>query len=73
MPRSRPCLLSQAPQEGLLAQLTGLERRTARGGRDTIDHGPGGRDDLANAVAGALVFARSQVGAALPLAFIGRT
>ena len=41
----------------LVAQLCGLERRTAWGGRDSIDHGPGGRDDLANAVAGALVAA----------------
>ncbi|MEO7189493.1 MAG: hypothetical protein ABI051_00405 [Vicinamibacterales bacterium] len=39
----------------LLTQLGGLERRTARGGRDSIDHGPGGHDDLANAAAGALV------------------
>ena len=31
------------------------ERRTSRIGRDTIDHAPGGHDDLANAVAGALV------------------
>ncbi len=38
-------------------QLTGLERRTARGGRDSIDHGPGGHDDVANAVCGALVLA----------------
>jgi hypothetical protein len=29
-----------------------LERRTARGGRDSIDHPPGAHDDLANAVAG---------------------
>jgi hypothetical protein len=36
----------------LSAQLVGLERRTARGGRDSIDHSPGGRDDVANAVAG---------------------
>ena len=36
----------------LLNQLVGLERRTARGGRDSIDHAPGGHDDLANAVAG---------------------
>ena len=36
-------------------QLTALERRTARGGRDSIDHAPGAHDDLANAVAGALV------------------
>jgi hypothetical protein len=36
----------------LLAQIVGLERRTARGGRDIIDHAPGAHDDLANAVAG---------------------
>ncbi len=36
----------------LAAQLVGLERRTARGGRDSIDHAPGGHDDLANAAAG---------------------
>lgn len=33
-------------------QLCALERRTGRGGKDTIDHPPGGHDDLANAVAG---------------------
>lgn len=38
----------------LTAQLTGLERRTARGGRDSIDHAPGAHDDLANAVAGSV-------------------
>jgi hypothetical protein len=43
----------------LLGQLATLERRTARGGRDSIDHGPRGHDDLANAAAGALHFARS--------------
>jgi hypothetical protein len=36
----------------LFAQLVGLERRTARGGRDSIDHAPGAHDDVANAVAG---------------------
>lgn len=36
----------------LVKQLCGLERKTARGGRESIDHGPGGRDDLINAVAG---------------------
>jgi hypothetical protein len=41
----------------LISQLHGLERRTARGGRDSIDHGPGAHDDIANAVAGALVLA----------------
>ena len=39
----------------LAAQLVGLERRTARSGRDTVDHSPGGHDDLANVVAGVLV------------------
>ncbi|TXH81185.1 MAG: hypothetical protein E6Q77_08630 [Rhizobium sp.] len=36
-------------------QLVGLERRTARGGKDSIDHAPGRHDDVANAVAGVLV------------------
>lgn len=39
----------------LAAQACGLERRTARGGRDSIDHSPGAHDDLINAAAGALV------------------
>lgn len=39
----------------LSAQLVGLERRTARSGKDSIDHTPGGHDDIANAVAGVLV------------------
>ena len=39
----------------LVNQLVGLERRTARGGRDSIDHAPGAHDDLANAAAGAIV------------------
>lgn len=38
----------------LVSQLVGLERRTSRGGRELIDHGPNGHDDLANSVAGAL-------------------
>jgi len=41
----------------LAAQLSGLERRTARGGRDSIDHAQGAHDDVANAAAGALVLA----------------
>ena len=43
--------------ERLVSQLVSLERRTTRGGRDSIDHLPGAHDDLANAVAGALVTA----------------
>jgi hypothetical protein len=41
----------------LTIQLAGLERRTARGGRDSIDHAPGAHDDLANAACGAIVMA----------------
>ena len=44
----------------LVNQLVSLERRTARGGRDSIDHAPGCHDDLANAAAGA-VFVAAQL------------
>jgi hypothetical protein len=37
----------------LINQLVGLERKTTRLGKDSIDHAPGGHDDIANAVAGA--------------------
>lgn len=33
-------------------QIAALERRTARGGKDSIDHPAQGRDDVANAIAG---------------------
>jgi hypothetical protein len=41
----------------LVGQLAGLERRTFSTGRDRIDHGRSGHDDLANAAAGALTLA----------------
>jgi hypothetical protein len=41
----------------LANQLVNLERRTTKSGRETVDHGPGGFDDLANSAAGALVLA----------------
>ena len=41
----------------LVNQLAGLERRTARGGRDSIDHAPSAHDDLANVVAGVVALA----------------
>jgi hypothetical protein len=43
--------------ERLTAQLVGLERTTARSGRDSIDHGKGLHDDIANVVAGAAALA----------------
>jgi hypothetical protein len=36
----------------LVNQIAALERRTSRGGKDSIDHPPQGHDDLANVVAG---------------------
>ena len=39
----------------LVSQFCALERKTSSMGKDKIDHGPGGHDDLANAAAGALV------------------
>jgi hypothetical protein len=38
----------------LVRELRLLERRTARSGRDSVDHGPSGSDDHANVVFGAL-------------------
>jgi hypothetical protein len=50
---SHRCELLDLPK--LRQQLLGLERRVPRGGHESVDHGPGGRDDVANAVAGVLV------------------
>jgi hypothetical protein len=52
---ARPCGLGAwlCPRGGRLARFfVGLERRTARAGRDSIDHAPGAHDDVANAAAG---------------------
>jgi hypothetical protein len=61
---SRKCQLLDIRR--LISQLHGLERRTARGGKDSIDHGPGAHDDVANACAGAIVLASAYV---RPLSF----
>ena len=44
----------------LAAQLVALERRTARGGKDSIDHAPGQHDDLVNAALGVLLLAATE-------------
>jgi hypothetical protein len=41
--------------ERAISQICALERRTARSGKDSVGHAPGEHDDLANAIAGALV------------------
>jgi hypothetical protein len=40
-------------------QLCALERKTARGGKDSIDHPPTQHDDVINAIAGAVVHAHA--------------
>jgi hypothetical protein len=52
-------------QPRLTAQLLALDRRTARGGKDSIDHAPGGHDDVVNAAAGVLVLAKATQSAPL--------
>ena len=44
----------------LIAQLIGLERNTTRGGRDSIDHGRNGHDDVVNCAAGAMLAATAK-------------
>ncbi len=46
----------------LASQFVALERRTSSVGKDRVDHGPGGHDDLCNAAAGALVQVSSRRG-----------
>jgi hypothetical protein len=53
----------------LLRELQQLERRTARSGRDSVDHPPQGRDNHANAACGALVMA-SGVGVKIPGVYV---
>jgi hypothetical protein len=55
--------------ERLRNQLLGLERRTSRLGRDSVDHapGPGSHDDLVNAACGALRLAHCEAGGVLGL------
>jgi hypothetical protein len=55
----------------MLAQFAALERRVARGGRDSIDHPPQGRDDLSNSAAGALVRALKGPGVSVTVPPVG--
>jgi len=54
--------VSLLDHQRLIVQLVGLERRTSRSGKDSIDHGPGAHDDVANAVAGVLVLTANAPG-----------
>lgn len=52
MPRLCSGEIELLDHPALIDQLAALERRTRSGGRDIVDHPSGGKDDLANAVAG---------------------
>jgi hypothetical protein len=45
----------------MINQFASLERRTSSIGKDKIDHGTGGHDDLCNSVAGAMVLAAAPI------------
>jgi hypothetical protein len=61
LPRLNSGRISLPKHDRLVAQIIGLERRVSRGGRDSIDHGQHGHDDLANAVAGAVAACKRHV------------
>ncbi|WPM83728.1 hypothetical protein ML401_38815 [Bradyrhizobium sp. 62B] len=54
LPLLNSCRVELLDNPKLTTQLIALERRTARSGKESIDHPPGAHDDLANAVAGVL-------------------
>ena len=58
-----------------MAELVGLEWRTARSGKDTVDHSPGVHDDVASAAAGALALAGKYKAATLgaPIVLPGKS
>ena len=66
MPSLNSRAVALLDNDRLERQLVSLERKVSRGGRDSIDHPPGGHDDVANAVCGALLVAQER-GATLPL------
>jgi hypothetical protein len=57
----------------LVAQTCQLERKVSRGGRDSIDHPPGGHDDVCNAAAGALVLVAARVPLVVSKAIVERS
>jgi hypothetical protein len=59
LPRLNSRTVSLLDHSKLVNQICGLERRTSRAGKDSIDHGPGAHDDLANSVAGAVSLVKS--------------
>jgi hypothetical protein len=55
----------------LVSQFSQLERRTFATGKDRIDHGRNGHDDLCNACAGAMVLAAEKGGYVSDMSWVG--
>ena len=62
LPMLNSCRCDLLDNQRLILQASSLERRTSRAGKDSIDHAPGGHDDVVNVAAGALVTAAGGVG-----------
>jgi hypothetical protein len=58
--------LSLLDNQRMVAQFAGLERRTGRSGKDSVDHAPGSHDDVSNSVAGVISLASNKT-ADIPL------
>jgi hypothetical protein len=54
-----------------IAQLCALERKTARSGKDSIDHPPNGHDDLANVIAGVVSEVRRVTDGSMQVSLFG--
>jgi hypothetical protein len=52
LPRLNAKTIRLVDNAKMINQIAALERRTARGGKDSIDHPPSGHDDVANVIAG---------------------
>jgi len=66
LPELNSGFVSLLDEAKIVTQFIGLERRTSRGGRDLIDHAPGQHDDIANAIAGALLMVKPRIAAEIP-------
>lgn len=51
------------PCDRLITQFAGLERKTSKSGRDSVNHSPGAHDDRANAAAGVIALNSHKTGA----------
>jgi hypothetical protein len=52
LPKLNARTIRLVDNQRVVNQIAALERRTSRGGKDSIDHPPGAHDDVANVIAG---------------------